>query len=123
MFTKGQRVNLIRNWDGKGTFFVTSAVVYSCGKKKMVLTNEKTGEELGRNFLPSRFQYNFALVVDVSEDANAVAAEQAALFIEYEIARYERILSNPAVGSAAYIKAIEEDLKKARAFVVSVVFK
>lgn len=52
-FTKGTKVTLIGSWDGKGTFFVQDAIVYSCGAKQMVLACERTGKELGRHFAPS----------------------------------------------------------------------
>lgn len=52
MFKKGQEVTYITNYDRKGTFCYQQAIVYSCGKKRMVLTDEATGEEMGRNFKP-----------------------------------------------------------------------
>lgn len=53
MFRKGQEVTYITNYDHKGTFCYQQAVVYSCGKKRMVLTDAATGEELGRNYVPA----------------------------------------------------------------------
>ena len=52
-FKKGQEVTLITNWDSKGTFAYTHAVVYSCGQKQMVLTDAGNGREMGRNFAPA----------------------------------------------------------------------
>lgn len=51
-FTKGQEVTYIASWDDKGSVFYRHAVVYSCGKKQMVLTDAVTGAEMGRNFKP-----------------------------------------------------------------------
>lgn len=59
-FKKGQLVTVLGTWDGKGTVFYQQAIVYSCGKKQMVLTDEATGEELGARFYNPR-------IGDVSE--------------------------------------------------------
>lgn len=53
-FTKGEQVTLISSWDNKGTVTFRDAVVYSCGKKQMVLTDAVSGEEIGRHFVPER---------------------------------------------------------------------
>ena len=52
VFTKGQAVTYIVNFDDKGLFVFRQAVVYSCGKKQMVLTDAATGEEMGRHYRP-----------------------------------------------------------------------
>jgi hypothetical protein len=52
VFKKGDLVTLIADWDCKGTVYYQQAVVFSCGKKQMILTHEKSGEELGRHFRP-----------------------------------------------------------------------
>lgn len=51
-FKKGDRVTYISDWDRKGTVYFVQAIVHSCGSKQMVLTNEATGEEMGRHFRP-----------------------------------------------------------------------
>lgn len=76
-FTKGQRVNFVQNWDSKGTVSVTPAIVYSCGKKQMVLTHAETGVELGRQFRPQREGWHNEWTLTADEDANAFAMEQA----------------------------------------------
>lgn len=101
MFTKGQTVNLIQNWDSKGTVSVTPAIVYSCGKKQMVLTHAVTGEELGRTFLPAREQYSKALVVPSADDAQAIALDLATR-IRVEFIAYETKKIETATGSAEY---------------------
>lgn len=122
-FKKNQNVFLIQSWNGKGEFQVVTAIVYSCGKKQMVLTDANTGRELGRNYLPTREQRaRFDLVINDNEDARAIAMEQAAKFIAYEIARYERIVSNFEVSkpSEAYRTAILKALEEARNFIPSI---
>lgn len=52
VFNKGDLVTHITNWDRRGTFIFQTAVVYSAGMKQMVLTDEPTGEEMGRNYKP-----------------------------------------------------------------------
>lgn len=52
-FKKGQEVTYIADWDRKGTYMYQHAIVYSCGKKQMVLTDAETGREMGRNYNPS----------------------------------------------------------------------
>ncbi len=53
-FKKGDRVTRIFDWDGKGTIAIREAIVYSCGMKRMVLTDAVTGDEIGREFRPER---------------------------------------------------------------------
>lgn len=51
-FTKGQKVTYFARWNAAGDFAYTQAVVYSCGNKRMVLTAEETGIEMGRQYSP-----------------------------------------------------------------------
>ena len=51
-FKKGDAVTFISDWDRKGTVTFRDAIVHSCGKKQMILTDEQTGEEIGRHFKP-----------------------------------------------------------------------
>ena len=51
-FKKGQEVTYICSWDNKGTVYFQHAVVYSCGKKQMVLTDAVSGVEMGRHYAP-----------------------------------------------------------------------
>lgn len=76
-FTKGQRVTLINSWNGKDIYSVTPAIVHSCGTKQMVLTHAETGEELGRHFRPVRQGWSDEIVLNVDEDAKAIALELA----------------------------------------------
>ena len=86
-FTKGQEVTLISNWDGKGTFSYTHAIVYSCGQKQMILTDAMNNKELGRNFKPvmGEFYYTGAVFPRMSDErAIAVACEAASNFLKEE---------------------------------------
>ena len=77
-FKKGQEVWLIQSWNGKDTVSITPAVVYSCGKKQMILTHAETGAELGRNFAPSPTQLRWAGRVEPrSTDPEPIALKEA----------------------------------------------
>ena len=52
VFNKGDLVTFISNWDRRGTFIFQNAIVFSAGMKQMILTDETTGEEMGRNYKP-----------------------------------------------------------------------
>lgn len=51
-FKKGELVTYVASWDDKGTIYYVNAVVHSCGARQMVLTNEATGQEMGRHYRP-----------------------------------------------------------------------
>lgn len=51
-FKKGQEVTYFVNYDRRGTVAYRHAIVYSCGAKRMVLTDAVTGKEMGRNYDP-----------------------------------------------------------------------
>ena len=74
----------------------------------MVLTDAETGKEIGRNFLPTREQYGFNVVVPASEDAVAVATEQAVKAQEHERAHLNHCLTIGA--GAGYDAAIQKQL-------------
>lgn len=101
MFSKGQKVNLVRNWNSKGEVSITPAIVYSCGKKRMILSHAETGVELGRNFRPQREGWSGELVLTADEDAQAVAMEMA-VSIREEFINYETKTIAEATGSAEY---------------------
>ena len=106
MFKKGQDAFLIDCWDHLGAFRIRPVTVYSCGKKRMVLTHRATGEEIGNNFYPQREQWSFGVVILGTEtDAEAVALEQAAAWRTSELAHFDRCLTDAAAGHA-YINAI-----------------
>ena len=92
-FTKGQRVNLVKDWNGKGEVSIYPAVVYSCGKVRMVLTHAVTGKELGREFRPQREGWSGELVLTTDEDASAVAMEMAINIREKFIAHETKMIS------------------------------
>lgn len=51
-FKKGEQVIHIARYNDKGKFVFQRAVVNSCGKKQMTLSDATTGEMMGRNFCP-----------------------------------------------------------------------
>jgi hypothetical protein len=110
-FKKSQSVFLISSWNDKGRVQIVPAVVHSCGKKQMVLTNATTGEELGRHFRPQEDQYNFVVVVDASADAESIAFNFGDALIDFEIRNYTRIIEKSQKASSAYRAAIAKDLE------------
>lgn len=94
-FTKGDTVCWVADWDRKGTVRIVEAIVYSCGKKQMVLTSAATGKELGRNYSPTPEQNCFS-VITLENDrtkVEALALEIAEKIIAYQNAHYERCLA------------------------------
>jgi hypothetical protein len=84
-FQKGELATLFGSWDNKGTVYFRQAVVYSCGSKRMILTDEATGEEIGREFAPVRaeslenvtahnWQATFPRMTDAEAESFAIAA-------------------------------------------------
>jgi hypothetical protein len=101
-FKKGQIVNLVKDWDGKGTVYIAPAIVHSCGKKQMVLTHAVTGVELGRHFRPQREGWgNAELVLTADEDANVIALEMAKTIRAEFIAKETQTIAT-ATGSKEY---------------------
>lgn len=109
-FNKGDAVTYIGDWDRKGATFFRHAVVYSCGKKQMVLTDAETGEEIGRHFTPARAEIGqggtFARLTDAEATAAALAFAQNV--IASETARLERCLQIDA--EEGYKNAIRKSL-------------
>lgn len=110
-FNKGDEVTYISDWDRKGTAFFRHAIVYSCGKKQMVLTDAETGEEMGRNFTPARAEVGRAGTFTRMTDAEAAAAALtlAANVLVSETAHFERCLQDNTA-SKGYKNAIHKNL-------------
>lgn len=110
-FNKGDEVTYINDWDRKGTVSFRHAVVYSCGKKQMVLTDAETGEEIGRHFRPERAEIGDAGTFARMTDAEATAAALALAdnIIVRETAHFERCLQNETAGEG-YKNAIRRNL-------------
>ena len=113
-FKKGDAVTIIRKWSKECATYAQKAVVYSCGKKQMVLTCAITGQELGRNFLPTAEQYSHGVVIVGHDDATIerVSLETSAKIIKSEIERYEHIMSTDYWNNEAsegYKSAIRAD--------------
>ena len=110
-FNKGDEVTYISDWDRKGATYFRHAIVYSCGKKQMVLTDAETGEEIGRHFRPVRAEIGFAGTFARMTDAEATAAALALAenIIARETANFERCLQRDGT-SEGYQNAIRKDL-------------
>jgi len=96
-FIKGQAVTFVQDWDRKGTVYFRHAVVFSCGTKQMVLTDAKTGEEMGRHFNPSlgvRYSNEGQTFPRLSdEEAIAVCLKLGAERVQSEKTRLEHCLT------------------------------
>jgi hypothetical protein len=113
MFTKGQAVHFLQNWDSKGTVRVIDLVVHSCGKKQMVLVDEAGQKFQGRNFYPTEQQFACGRVVARLAKADAIAAALAlgAEIVAQERARMERqIASYGYPEEHGYTKAMRQSL-------------
>lgn len=116
-FKKGEMVTHFGDWDRKGTVYFRQAVVYSCGKKEMILTDKTTGEELGRFFKPVEATGNELGTRKVmsDDDAKSLGLDLAIEVIKKEVAHLHNCINRygNAAGNAAndgYVKAIEKDL-------------
>lgn len=110
MFKKGDTVHYVgpTDWEG-GPFRISTATVYSCGKKQMVLVNEAGEKFMGRLFRPQEAQTVqhdgsvtsavFAGLTD--EQAEAKALEVAAAARAYLTALYTERLTNSTYNEAS----------------------
>ena len=111
MFTKGQKVTHISRWNNLGDYVYRDAIVHSCGKIRMILTDEITGEEIGRNYKPSGETYGEFTVPRLNvEDAITFATEKSNEFRIKEEQRLRHRLTNN--GSDSYKSAIQKDLNE-----------
>ena len=113
-FTKGQKVTHLASWDSKGTVTYRDAIVHSCGTKQMVLTDEATGQEMGRRFSPemgSLERVNLYLGATfprmTEEEAIAASLKFGGLVVEYQRKHYAACLSSST--NARYKAAIEAE--------------
>lgn len=114
-FTKGQKVTIVANWNRLGDFTTREAIVYSCGKKQMILTDVTTGEEIGRNFKPTANQNGFNRIVADASKVEEIGLEMIAAHRAHEIAHYNRCLTNETAGEA-YRNSIRKDLDAVQAY-------
>lgn len=110
-FKKGDRVTYIANYNRKGLFVFRQAVVHSCGKVQMVLTDAKTGEEMGRHFKP-QVGNEHGGTFPAMTDAEAVAKceELAAAFLVNESAKLRRLSETGAENGEGYARAMLKNL-------------
>lgn len=100
-FKKGDLVTHFCDYDRKGTVSYRQCIVHSCGKKQMVLTDLKTGKEMGRHFRPEIGGFHFddylvysgTMPVMSEEDSVAFALSIASQIVAAEKSRLERALA------------------------------
>jgi hypothetical protein len=118
-FNKGDKVTHIASWDDKGTVTYRNALVHSCGMKQMILTDEATGEEIGRHFAPvlgsleesvRRCGVTFPRMTE--EEAIAACLKVGALWVEAERERIAACRAYYANERASYHAALDEDEAK-----------
>ena len=126
-FSKGQQVFVIAQWSREGTTFIRECTVHSCGKKQMVLHDDKGQKFAGNNFQPTSQQsYLFCVVLPVSigrDAAEARAQQMAEDVISYEIELCEGCLSRQPDASPAYVAAILKDRNAAIQYQPSVIWR
>lgn len=126
MFTKGQLVTVITSWNNQGTFSITQAEVYSCGKKQMVINARGNPDVcLGRNFYPRVQQANnesglgfncqFVFPAMTNEEAEAKALELGAAMIAYEIDRLNGHIARQPNASKGYLDSLRKDIAELEA--------
>jgi len=109
-FTKGQAVTYIVNFDENGLFVFRQAVVYSCGKKQMVLTDATTGEEIGRHFRPELGGKNGGTFPGMTDGQAIARCEELAAAYLVEQAAFLLRLSRTTEFGAAYAQHMAEKL-------------
>lgn len=110
-FKKGQAVTYITNYNRKGLFVFRQAIVHSCGKVQMVLTDAKTGQEMGRHFKPqvgNEHGGTFPAITDA--EAIAKCEELAAAFLIDIAAHYRRLSETGAENGEGYARAMLKNL-------------
>ena len=117
VFTKGQAVTLFGSWDNFGTVRVVNLTVHSCGKKQMVLVDERGAKFEGRHFMPRVQQQDWALGCQVhprmtADDAHAHALAMGAAIVEHERARYERLIAIHHDAGRGYLDAMRADIAR-----------
>lgn len=113
VFTKNQDVTLLQNWDHKGTVRIVDLVVYSCGRKQMVLVNAAGEKFEGRFFQPVEDQIMFSRVVPrlSPADAQAAARELGAAVVLAARARMQAAIASIGYGEDhGYTKAVRADI-------------
>lgn len=96
MFTKNQPITLFINRNNKGSVQVHDLIIYSCGKKQMVLVNEAGEKFTGANWRPQEEQSSFHRVTPrkTVEEADAYATSLAQHIVASEKARMENCISH-----------------------------
>jgi hypothetical protein len=111
-FKKGDLVTHIQTWNRTGTCTFQHAVVYSCGKKQMVLTCAATGEEMGRHYAPqlgNEFGGTFPRMTD--DEARKAALDAAAEHIVAEREHFFRMIERNSDAGEGYLNAMNEGVE------------
>lgn len=113
MFTKGQLVTLLQNWDRQGTVRVVDLIVHSCGKKRMILVDDAGAQFEGRFFSPAKEQPGCGYVVSrlSKADADAAALGFGAVIVKDERARMEHAIAHYGYPETdGYTKSVRKSL-------------
>jgi hypothetical protein len=113
-FSKGDKATQIGSWDNKGTVFYRDVIVYSCGRKQMVLTDAITGEEIGRHFAPvigSLDSINWCVTFPRMTEQQAV---ETCLIAGARIVELERVRMQDCIqrnsNDARYVASMQHDV-------------
>jgi hypothetical protein len=114
-FVKNQEVTYLQNWDSKGTVRIIDLIVYSCGRKQMVLV-DATGKKFeGCLFQPTEEQIQYGRVVPrLSPEAALTAAlELGATIVALERASMENSIARAGKSETHnYTKSMREEIAK-----------
>lgn len=119
-FKKGDKVTILSSWDDAGTVYAIQAVVHSCGSKRMLLTSEATGAELGNEYHPEYLpdhciRWEGRKVVHRLEGSELESAGMALAEYWLKAQRaYLETLRNSPYYTAAWIERVESELHEPR---------
>lgn len=112
MFTKGQKIALLSDWDRCGTVQIRRGTVHSCGKKvmKVELADGKMLEQA--IYFTTYFNSpHFRVVVDATDaELEALALSQAEEILAGERDRFARCLAGGH--GEGYNRAIQRDIDR-----------
>jgi hypothetical protein len=116
-FRKGQLVTFLQDWDRKGSVKVYDLVVYSAGKKQMILVDETGQKFAGANFRPTFLQYGYVGAENevhlrlTPEQADAAALDLGARVVAIETANKLRAIErNP--NDPRFQQAMRDEIAK-----------
>jgi hypothetical protein len=125
-FKKGQPVTFLQTWSWTtGEVKIVELIVYSCGKKQMVLVDEKGEKFQGTHFAPQVEQGRPGRVLPrlSKAEAEAAALEWSAQLIKAEIEHINRCLIHYATAGEGYLTCMRAKLARALTLVPSFQWK